>query len=144
MRLINNTNKILYYYIEEIKYPNILYFSQQIESIHDIKSFIDRNDWINYVNSSIGDESWLSEELKNVVLPEKFEDLGYLTKYDFRLSVDDETENNLCKLISSNDQIVEVTSNTGHLYQLSKNDFMELLYEYSNDKPLYLQIIKGC
>jgi uncharacterized protein YciU (UPF0263 family) len=146
MKLINNTYKILYIYLNNKQIADCLLFGQQIESNDDIKVFTEENAWKNYVNEQIGNDTWLNDNIKNnLALSENtvYADVGYLTQYNFRLAVNDETDQYLDSLLASEDDRIQITAMSGDKYRLNKNDFINLVQQYKLDKPLYLNIIKS-
>jgi uncharacterized protein YciU (UPF0263 family) len=146
MRLINNTYKILYIYLNNKQIADCLLFGQQIESNDDIKVFTEENAWKNYVNEQIGNDTWLNDNIKNnLALSENtvYADVGYLTQYNFRLAVNDETDQYLDSLLASEDDHIQITAMSGDKYHLNKNEFINLVQQYKLDKPLYLNIIKS-
>jgi len=146
MKLINNTYKILYIYLNNKQIADCLLFGQQTESNDDIKVFTEENAWKNYVNEQIGNDTWLNDNIKNnLALSENtvYADVGYLTQYNFRLAVNDETEQYLDALLASEDDHIQITAMSGDKYHLNKNEFINLVQQYKLDKPLYLNIIKS-
>jgi len=146
MKIINNTYKILYIYLFNKRSVGLLFFSQQIESEDDIKVFTTENEWINYVNDQIGNDTWFNEEIKaQIKLSENMPciDIGYLTQYNFRLSVNDQTEQHLEYLSGLDNSTIELASMYGDKYYLNKNEFMKLFEQYKLDKPLYLNLVKS-
>jgi hypothetical protein len=88
----------------------------------------------------------LNDNIKNnLALSENtvYADVGYLTQYNFRLAVNDETDQYLDSLLASEDDRIQITAMSGDKYRLNKNDFINLVQQYKLDKPLYLNIIKS-
>ena len=146
MKLINNSQKYMYYYIPENQSYGFLNFGQQLETNRGFISFLSVEEWKNHVNAALGNDSWLSENFKKELEEQakdtaKNSDVGYLTPYNFRLPVNDETDSKLNQLLSSNTDPVRITAMSGDVYTLSKDDLVSLIDQYTKDKPLYLAMV---
>jgi hypothetical protein len=143
MKLINNTNKHIYYYISQNQSYGFLNFGQQIETNRNIISFLSAEEWKSHVNTELGTDTWLNEDLKKQLEEQiEYNDIGYLTQYNFRLPVNDETDSQLSQLISSNTDSVRITALSGDTYTLSRADLVSLIDQYTKDKPLYLAMVE--
>jgi hypothetical protein len=147
MKLINNTCSVIYYYIPANKIYGLLPFGQQLETLDDIVSFSKIEEWKNYINTALGTDTWLNENLKKDLEEQnkdiaKHSDVGYLTAYNFRLPVNEETDSQLNRLLSSNTDPVRITVMSGDVYTLSKDDLVSLIDQYTKDKPLYLAMVE--
>jgi hypothetical protein len=148
MRLINNVNKHIYYYISENQSYGFLNFGQQLETNKVVISFLSVEEWKNHINTSLGTDTWLNENLKKELEEQtkdtaKHSDVGYLTPYNFRLPVNNETDSQLNQLLSSNTDPVRITAMSGDIYTLSRDDLVSLIDQYTKDKPLYLAVLEG-
>lgn len=146
MKLINNTNKHIYYYIPQDKSYGFLNFGQQLETNREVVSFLLVEEWKNHVNTALGTDTWLNENLKKELEEQakdtaKHSDVGYLTVYNIRLPVNDETDFQLNQLLSSNTDPVRITAMSGDAYTLSRDDLVSLIDQYTKDKPLYLAMV---
>ena len=147
MKLINNTNKYIYYYISYNQNYGFLNFGQQLETNREIVSFSSVEEWKNHINTALGTDTWLNENLKKELEEQakdtaKHSDVGYLTAYNIRLSVNDETDSQLNQLLSSNTDPVRITAMSGDVYTLSRDDLVSLIDQYRKDKPLYLAMVE--
>lgn len=140
MKVINNIQPYLLYYIPDKQHYGILPFGCQIESYSNIVTLVDIDEWKNSINTMLGTDTWFDEnkfqeELSNI----KPQNIGYLTPYGFRLSVDNDNAQYLDSLLSDNDMVTIDT--LGDQYTLSMDDYKILLDQYKQDKPLYLNTI---
>jgi hypothetical protein len=147
MRLINNISKCIYYYISENQSYGFLSFGQQLETNRNIVSFLSVEEWKNHINTELATDTWLNENLKKELEEQakdtaKHSDVGYLTAYNFRLPVNDQTDSQLNQLLSSNTDPVRITALSGDVYALSKADLVSLIDQYTKDKPLYLGMVE--
>lgn len=145
MKLINSTTPILYYYISTNKNPGILYFGQQVETLEPILSFVNIDEWKNHINNELATDTWFDDSLKQQIEEidnsKKYTDQGYLTYYNFRLSMNDETEELLDSLIASDTDPVSIKAFSGDTYTISRADLIKLTKQYKTDKPLYLAMV---
>ena len=147
MKLINNTNKHTYYYISQDQVFGFLNFGQQLETNREVVSFSSVEEWKNHINTALGTDTWLNENLKKELEEQtkdtaKHSDVGYLTPYNFRLPVNDETDSILEELLAFNKDPVYIKSYSGDSYYLSRNDLILLVDQYKIDKPLYLAMVE--
>jgi hypothetical protein len=147
MKLINNTNKHIYYYISQDQSYGFLNFGQQLETNRNVVSFLSAEEWKNHINTTLGTDTWLNENLKKELEEQskdtaKHSDVGYLTAYNFRLPVNEETDSKLNQLLSSNTDPVRITAMSGDVYTLSKDNLVSLIDQYTKDKPLYLAMVE--
>jgi hypothetical protein len=137
----------MYYYISDNQSYGFLNFGQQLETNRGVVSFLSEEEWKNHVNTALGTDTWLNENLKKELEEqnketEKHNDIGYLTAYNFRLLVNDKTDSQLNQLLSSNTDPVKITALSGDVYTLSKVDLISLIDQYTKDKPLYLAMVE--
>lgn len=147
MKLINNINKHIYYYISQDQSYGFLNFGQQLETNREVVSFLSAEEWKNHINTTLGTDTWMNENLKKELEEQtkdttKHSDVGYLTAYNFRLPVNEETDSQLNRLLSSNTDPVRITVMSGDVYTLSKDDLVSLIDQYTKDKPLYLAMVE--
>jgi len=147
MKLINNTSHVLYYYIPHAKIYNLLYFGQQLETMYNIVSFKDSDEWIKYVSDELKNTTWLTDDIKKSIedmknSTVKYHDYGYLTPYHFRLNVNDDTDNMLDNAIASNQDPVEIKTGSGDKLSISRDKLIDLTNQYKLDKPLYLSMVE--
>ena len=144
MKLINNSQKRMYYYISENQSYGFLNFGQQLETNRGFISFVSVEEWKNHVNAALGNDTWLNKNLKKELEEQTgYSDVGYLTPYNFRLPVNDETDSQLNQLLSSNTDPVRITAMSGDVYVLNRDDLVSLIDQYTKDKPLYLAVLEG-
>lgn len=144
MKLINNTNIRIYYYIPENQWYGFLNFGQQLETNKEVVSFLSVEEWKNHINTVLGTDTWLNENLKKELEETiQYSNIGYLTPYNFRLSVNDDTDFMLDELLASNIDPVYIKSASGDKYPLSRHDLILLADQYKIDKPLYLAVVEG-
>jgi hypothetical protein len=137
----------MYYYISENQSYGFLNFGQQLETNRNVVSFLSAEEWKNHINTTLGTDTWLNENLKKELEEQnkdiaKHSDIGYLTAYNFRLPVNEETDSKLNQLLSSNTDPVRITAMSGDVYTLSKADLVSLINQYTKDKPLYLAMVE--
>jgi len=144
MRLINNISKCMYYYMSDNQSYGFLNFGQQLETNIGVISFLSVEEWKNHVNAALGNDTWLNENLKKELEEQtEYSDVGYLTPYNFRLPVNDETDIMLEQLLASNKDPVRISAMSSDVYVLNRDDLVSLIDQYTKDKLLYLAVLEG-
>lgn len=145
MKLVNNTHQAIYYYIPISKVYGLLYFGEQLETLDTILSFRDVDEWKNHINTELATDTWFDDGLKQQVADldssKKYPDNGYLTNYNFRLSMGDEMEKILDDLINSNADPISLKAFSGDIYTIDRTDLIKIINQYKIDKPLYLAMV---
>ena len=158
--ITNNYTSIIKWYILEkdnsISYGQLL-FCQEIESSSIIRLFDNENDLSNYLNLFHKQDDWYEKnKLEFPLLIYSEETLNNLikrgppTKYGWRLSMDDDTSNKLNVLLlglsskdnSKSDLIINLTDSNGTLHNIPLLDFIQLVFEYQQTRPLFMNVIK--
>jgi hypothetical protein len=121
-----------------------LNFGQQLETNIGVISFLSVEEWKNHVNAALGNDTWLNENLKKELEEQtEYSDVGYLTPYNFRLPVNDETDIMLEQLLASNKDPVRISAMSSDVYVLNRDDLVSLIDQYTKDKLLYLAVLEG-
>lgn len=143
MKLINNTYPTLYYYIPSNKTYGLLNFGQQIETLDSVLSFNNKEEWKTHINNELGTDTWLNDSLKlQLEDNNKYIDSGYLTNFNFRLDVNDATDNMLNELLTCGKDPINIRARSGDTYTISRSDLINIITQYQIDKPLYLTIVE--
>ena len=159
MKVSNYTSIFKWYAIE--KEDTVLYgqlnFCQELETSSSIILLDNETDLSNYLNSFYKESDWYEKNKFQFVTIKYSEDAlselinrGPPTKYGWRLSMDDDTSNKLNVLLlgsSSRDQnqpdpIINLTDSSGDLHSVPLLDFIQLVFEYQQTRPLFMNVIK--
>jgi len=160
MRLCNYTSILKWYVVEKdsnLSYGQ-LHFCQEIQSSSIIRLFDNESDLANYLNSFHNEIDWY-EKNKLEFLPLKYPEKmlnnliqsGPPTRYGWRLSMDDDTSNKLNVLLLSSssskddskpDPIINLTDSSGTLRNIPLLDFIPLVFEYQQTRPIFMDVIK--
>lgn len=159
MKVCNYTDILKWYVIE--KEDAILYgqlsFCQELESSSSIILLDNETDLSNYLNNFYKESDWYEKNKSQFLTMKYSEDAlselinsGPPTKYGWRLSMDDDTSNKLNVLLlgssskdnSKPDPIINLTDSSGDLHNVPLLDFIQLVFEYQQTRPLFMNVIK--
>jgi hypothetical protein len=159
MRLCNYTSILKWYVVEKdsgISYGQLL-FCQEIQSSSIIRLFDNENDLANYLNNFHNEIDWYKKN-KLEFLPLKYSEKmlnnliqsGPPTRYGWRVAMDDDTSNKLNVLLlgspskdsSKPDPIINLIDSGGTLRNIPLLDFIPLVFEYQQTRPLFMNVIK--
>ena len=159
MKVCNYTDTTKWYSIEKedsVSYGP-LYFCQELETSSSIKLFNKEADLVDYLNSFYKETDWYeknklqfpsmkySENILNELI-----NSGPPTKYGWRLGMDDDTSNRLNVLLLGSsskdngkpDPVINLTDSSGTLRNIPLLDFIPLVFEYQQARPLFMNVIK--
>ena len=159
MRVCNYTDVIKWYSIEKeesVSYGQLL-FCQELQSSSSIRLFDKEADLADYLNGFYKETDWYeknklqfpsmrySENILNELI-----NSGPPTTYGWRLGMDDDTSNKLNVLLlgsSSKDTsqpnpVINITDSSGTLRNIPLLDFIQLVFEYQQARPIFMNVIK--
>jgi hypothetical protein len=159
MKVYNYTSILKWYVIK--KEDTVLYgqlgFCQELESSSSISLLDSEAELSNYLNSFYKQSDWYEKNKSQFPTTKYSEDTlselinsGPPTRYGWRLSMDDDTSNKLNVLLlgsSSKDKnqpdpIINITDSSGNLHTIPLLDFIQLVFEYQQTRPLFMDVIK--
>jgi hypothetical protein len=159
MKVCNYTDILKWYVIQKedsVVYGQLL-FCQELESFSSIILFDSETDLSNYLNNFYKESDWYEKNKSQFVTMRYSEDAlselinsGSPTKYGWRLGMDDDTSNKLNVLLlgsSSKDKnqpdlMINITDSSGNLHSVPLLDFIQLVFEYQQTRPLFMNVIK--
>jgi len=159
MKVSNYTSIFKWYVIkkEDTVLYGQLHFCQELESSSSIILLDNETDLSNYLNNFYKESDWYEKNKSQFLTMKYSEDAlselinsGPPTKYGWRLSMDDDTSNKLNVLLlgsSSKDKnqpdpIINLTDSSGDLHSVPLLDFIQLVFEYQQTRPLFMNVIK--
>lgn len=159
MIISNYSNLIKWYSIQNTS-DNLIYgglcFGYTIDSPGAISVYDTEEDLIVYVNDFYKDDNWYQSHKEQIhnqcIYSEEFLDTlvlsGWTTKYGWKLSMSDNTSSMIdAKLLalsgnSNNNANINIQDSSGNLRSLSVADFVSLVFEYQQARPVFMNVVK--